>query len=148
MPNHVHYVVHAKTDDLARIMWRVNGLYAQRFNREHGFSGHLFQGRYHATPILGDAHLCRSIRYVVLNPVRGGLCERPEQWRWSSYRPTLGLSAARRCLAADETLELFGADRAMARTHFRRFVEDALPRAEQDEVRGQAPGLSPLELAS
>ena len=36
MPNHLHLVVDARVDELSLAMHRVNGLYAQRFNRVHG----------------------------------------------------------------------------------------------------------------
>ena len=94
MPNHVHLVVDAPIGDLSTAMHRVNGLYAQRFNREHGYCGHLFQGRFHAKPIRHESHLPGSIRYVLLNPVRAGLCGHPQQWRWSSYRACAGLEPA------------------------------------------------------
>ena len=31
-----------------------------------------------------------TTRYVALNPVAAGLCERPEDWRWSSHAAALG----------------------------------------------------------
>ena len=37
-----------------------------------------------------EAHLLELCRYVVLNPVRAGLVKRPEEWRGSSYRATVG----------------------------------------------------------
>lgn len=30
--------------------------------------------------------------YVVLNPVSEGMCPKAEDWRWSSYATTLGLT--------------------------------------------------------
>jgi putative transposase len=42
---------------------------------------------------MDGAHLHACLRYVELNPVRAGLVERPEQWRWSSARAHLGLGA-------------------------------------------------------
>ncbi|MCA1701169.1 MAG: hypothetical protein LC790_20625, partial [Actinobacteria bacterium] len=47
---------------------------AQWFNRRHGFAGHLFQGRFHSVLVESNWHLLELSRYVVLNPVRGGLC--------------------------------------------------------------------------
>lgn len=140
MPNHVHLVVDASIGELSKAMHRVNGLYAQRFNREHGYRGHLFQGRFHTKPIRHESHLPGSIRYVILNPVRAGLCGHPQHWRWSSYRACAGLEPAHRFLSVDRALDLFGAYPKEARTAFVRFVDDALPTGED---RGQAPGLSP-----
>jgi len=140
MPNHVHYVVRSDVGSLSRVMQHVNGLYAQRFNREHGYRGHLFQGRFHAKPITDEPHLPGAIRYVLLNPVRAGLCERPEQWRWSSCRASLGLAPVPRFLALEETLGLFGTAPASARARLADFLAAALPAA---PGRGQTPGLSP-----
>ena len=28
----------------------------------------------------------QKLRYIHRNPVKGGLCERPEDWEWSSFR--------------------------------------------------------------
>ncbi len=54
-------------------------LYAAHFNRRYGRVGHLFQGRYKG--ILVNMELNR---YIVLNPVRAGLVDNPDDWFWSS----------------------------------------------------------------
>lgn len=139
MPNHFHLVVEAEVEELSIAMQRVNGLYAQRFNREHGFTGHLFQGRFGSKPIVDEGHLPGSIRYVVMNPVRAGLCARPEHWRWSSYRASIGLTPAPRFLDLERVLSCFGWDAAVARDRLRRFVEDELPRSPEGTVPGTVP---------
>jgi hypothetical protein len=63
----------------------LNGVYAQRFNRRHGRRGHLFGDRFWAS-VVEDDHDVRAARYILLNPVRAGLCELPEEWRWSWSR--------------------------------------------------------------
>jgi hypothetical protein len=72
-------------------MGRLNQLYAQWFNRRHDRVGHLFQERYWSQVIDTDARLSAAVRYIVDNPVRAGLCARPEDWRWSSARAAAGL---------------------------------------------------------
>lgn len=67
-------------------MRHVNGVYTQTYNRRHGKVGHLFQGRFKAILVDKDAYFLEVCRYVDLNPVRAGMVQRPEQWRWSSYR--------------------------------------------------------------
>lgn len=149
MPNHVHLVVDAEIEELARAMHRLNGLYAQRFNREHGFTGHLFQGRYHTEPIQDEAHLPGSLRYAVMNPVRAGLCERPENWRWSSYRATIGLAAVPRFLDVERALECFGGDLAASRRRFRDFVEQQLARMpDEGTVPGTVPSVAAFAAAA
>jgi putative transposase len=91
MPTHYHFLLHARREHLSRAMHRLNGGYAQRFNREHGFRGHLFGDRFGAREILDERQLLEVVRYIVLNPVRAGLCAHPANWRWSSYAATAGL---------------------------------------------------------
>ena len=84
MPNHYPLVIEAMRPKLSRGMHRLNGTYAQWFNAIHDRAGHLFQGRFGAYIIEGDRHYDAVLRYVDENPVRAGLCAKPEDWPWSS----------------------------------------------------------------
>ncbi len=90
MGNHYHLVVETRDDSLAKGMRQLNGLYTQRFNREHGRVGHVFQGRYKAILVQKDSYLLELARYVVLNPVRAGMVRSAKEWPWSSYRAMVG----------------------------------------------------------
>lgn len=48
-------------------------------------TGHLFQDRFKSEPIDDDPQLLAVLRYIYQNPVKAGLCERPEDYPWSSY---------------------------------------------------------------
>jgi REP-associated tyrosine transposase len=85
MPNHYHLLIEYEAGNLGRGMQLLNGRYSRRFNERHGRVGHLFQGRYRIEPVTRDAHLLEACRYIVLNPVRAGLCSSPGEWPWSSY---------------------------------------------------------------
>ncbi len=122
MGNHYHLLVETPRGDLSAGMRSVDGRYAQAFNRRHRRRGHLFEGRFRAILVQKDTHLLELCRYVVLNPVRARLVERPEQWSWSNYRATAGLSTAPDWLNADWTLALFARTQAVARLRYRRFV--------------------------
>ena len=78
--------------DLSPGMRHINGVYTQRYNRIHGRVGHLFQGRFKSVLIDLEANLLELCRYLVLNPVRAGRVERPEEYAWSSCRATAGVS--------------------------------------------------------
>jgi REP element-mobilizing transposase RayT len=93
MGNHYHLALRTPEANIGAGMHRLNGLYAQAFNRRHGFNGHLFEDRYWSTLAETDADVFRITRYVVLNPIRAGMCALPHQWPWSSYRATAGLDA-------------------------------------------------------
>jgi putative transposase len=84
MSNHVHLVVVPPTADaLHRVLKPVHLQHAQRINRMHDWSGHLWQGRYFSSP-LDDEYLWAAIRYVERNPVRAGMVERAADYHWSS----------------------------------------------------------------
>jgi putative transposase len=92
MPNHVHLIlVPDHADGLRKAMAPTHARYAGEINRRGGGCGHLWQGRFRSVP-MDEAHLHVCLRYVELNPVRAGLAERPEDWRWSSARGHLGLA--------------------------------------------------------
>ncbi len=124
MPNHYHLVLETPNGGLGRAIHCLNGTYAQAFNRRHRTVGHLFQGRYKAILVEREGYLLTLACYVVSNPVRAGLCRRPEDFRWSSYRATAGLEPAPAFLAADRLLEGFGKG-VRAQTSYRRFVAEA-----------------------
>jgi putative transposase len=86
MPNHYHFVVETTRAALSEGMHRVNGLYAEAFNAKYRRSGHLFCDRFTARTIEDEAYVRAACRYVVLNPVRAGLCEHAEDWPWTRSR--------------------------------------------------------------
>jgi putative transposase len=122
MSNHFHLVVQTPEPNLSRGMHWLNSAYAGWFNRVHGRSGHLFQGRFKAFLLNKEACFAEVLRYVVLNPVRAKMVERPEDYKWSSYRATAGLSKAPEWLDLDSVLLLFGGDRGVAEGAYRGFV--------------------------
>jgi putative transposase len=89
MPNHYHFVVEGVREHLSKALHRVNGVYAQSFNERYGRSGHLWGDRFALWQIRDDEHLVATCKYVLANPVRAGLCERPEDWPWSWSRSGL-----------------------------------------------------------
>lgn len=122
MGNHYHLMLQTPDANLSRGMRHLNGLYTQASNRRHERTGHLFQGRYKAILVDRNGYLLELARYIVLNPVRAGLVECPEQWRWSSYRATVGSSRPPDWLASDILLKQFRSHRYKAREAYRRFV--------------------------
>jgi REP element-mobilizing transposase RayT len=124
--NHFHLSVATPEPNLAQGMRILNGSYAQRFNRRYGRVGHVFQGRYGAELVRRHDHLLEVSRYVALNPVRAGLCSRPELWPWSSYRATIGLEEPLPWLAVEALLAPFSDGPTPAAIRYRSFVEDGL----------------------
>ncbi len=91
MTNHIHLIaVPATSDGLHLALKPLHMRYAQRLNRQRQWSGHVWQGRFFSSP-LDDAYLWTALRYVECNPVRAGLAERAQDYRWSSAPGHCGL---------------------------------------------------------
>lgn len=89
MPNHVHMVVVPRDGDGLRALFAdAHRRYTRFINWRHGWTGHLWQGRF-GSVAMDEDHLATALRYVALNPVRAGLAARPEGWRFSSVHAHL-----------------------------------------------------------
>ena len=139
MSNHFHLVLETPEPNLSHGMRQLNGITTQRFNRRHGRTGHLYQGRFHGILVQKERHLLELCRYVALNPVRAGLTARPEEWAWSSYRATVGLDPPPSWLDVEGVLSPFGPAARSARQRFVAFVLDGLGGVPSPwaELRGQ-----------
>jgi len=86
MPNHVHIVgVPGADDSLVSVFRTVHMLYSQYYNRKSNAVGHLWQGRYYSCA-LDEPHVHAAVRYVEMNPVRGGIVASAENYPWSSAK--------------------------------------------------------------
>ncbi len=139
MDNHVHLLLRTPHADLSIGMQRIQGRYAQGWNRRHDRSGHVFQGRYGAVRMRSDSQVCAAAAYIARNPVEAGLSERPDGWPWSSYRATLREHPPS-WLAADDLLSFFGQNRSAAR---KRLMELTSRAAESADVTLSYEGLTP-----
>jgi putative transposase len=89
MDNHVHWLLTPMTPNgLARLFRRAHTWWAMFFNRKENRCGHLFQNRFHSSP-LGEDHYWTALRYVEVNPRRAGLVKALEDWEYSSAKAHL-----------------------------------------------------------
>lgn len=87
MPNHWHLVLWPVDDgDLSDFVHWLTLTHSQRWKAHYHQvgCGHLYQGRFKSFPVQDDEHLLAVCRYVERNPLRAGLVERVEAWRWGS----------------------------------------------------------------
>jgi len=139
MDNHYHLMIETPDGNLSLGMRQLNGVFTQARNKRHNKTGHLFQGRYKAILIQKDTHLLEVCRYVVLNPVRAKMVERPQDWKWSSFRATAGEEPPLPCLTKDWILGQFSRTRAKAEKEYRQFVKWGIDKETiWNEVKGQA----------
>jgi putative transposase len=89
MTNHYHLVVDTTRELLSEGLQLLNGQYAQGFNGKYKRWGHVFGERFWCRPVPDD-QLETVCIYVMMNPVRAGLCKEMEDWPWSACRFELG----------------------------------------------------------
>lgn len=161
MPNHVHLIaIPAAKRGLARLFGTAHHRYAMRVNAIHDWHGHLWQERFYSV-VMDETHTLAAMRYVEMNPVRAGLCERPDEWMWSSVHGNLGerndemldeseirkiISDWKRFLAEDEKSDLIDSLRAQTNTGRPsgddQFI-DVLERKTGRRIRPGTPGPAP-----
>jgi len=126
MDNHYHLLIETPDGNLSLGMRQLNGVYTQLFNKRHQRTGHLFKGRYKSILIQKDSYLLEACRYVVLNPIRARMVDRPDAWKWSSYRATAGREVPAVCLTRDWLLGQFNRTKIKAEKEYRKFVEGGI----------------------
>ncbi|MBU4425126.1 MAG: hypothetical protein KKB35_00185 [Proteobacteria bacterium] len=86
----------------------------------------MFQGRYKALLVDIDGYAQELSRYIHLNPVKAGMVEKPEQYKWSSYRDYINVNKSSKWLCIDFVLSLFSIKTSIAKKQYRRFVESMI----------------------
>jgi len=136
MGNHYHLLIETPGANLSRGMQLLNGVYTQRFNHTHKRVGHVLQGRFKAILVEKESHLLGLARYIVLNPVRAKIVRHPRQYRWSSYRATVGEAEPPGFLTVEWILSQFDEDLTCARAAYRRFVKEGRGVSVWDDLKG------------
>ena len=87
MPSHVHLLATPSLEGgVSRMMQYLGRHYVQYVNKTYGRSGTLWERRYRASVIEGEAYLLTLYRYVELNPVRAHIVQAAAQYPWSSAK--------------------------------------------------------------
>lgn len=126
MGNHFHLCVQTIAPTISVGMHRFATRYVQWFNGRYGFEGHLFERRFHALLVERESHVLEIGRYLPLNPVRAGLCNRPEDWPWSSYAASIGRRPTPSFLDSNWLPRLFSDDIEAGRRLYAEFVDVGL----------------------
>ena len=84
MPEHVHLLLsEPERATLSRALQALKQSVARQLIGNHP---HFWQARYYDFNVWTQAKRIEKLRYIHRNPVKRGLVEKPEDWRWSSFR--------------------------------------------------------------
>jgi REP element-mobilizing transposase RayT len=123
LSTHWHAILDLPDDSLPAGMHRLIGGYSRRFNERHERAGYLVRARYWSRRKETSDAVLQAFRYVARNPLGAGLVQRPEDWPWSSYGKTIGVSSSFDFVDATDVLAEFGSTRIAQIAGLRRFVE-------------------------
>jgi putative transposase len=85
MPNHVHILMTVPGEmSIEKAMQLIKGGFSFRANKELGFRGEIWQRGYSDERILNDKSFQQHREYIEHNPVKAGLADLPEEYRFGT----------------------------------------------------------------
>ena len=86
MNNHTHILIKCeKINELSKYMKMVNVKFSRYYNKKHNRVGYVFRDRFKSQGIYSEKHMYNCIRYIYENPVKAGICKKPEEYPYSNY---------------------------------------------------------------
>jgi putative transposase len=86
MTNHIHFLVTPiRQDSISNTTRIVGSRFAHFINTKYERTGTLWEGRHRASLVQTARYFLTCQRYIELNPVRAGMVNTPEDYRWSSF---------------------------------------------------------------
>ncbi len=85
MPNHVHLLIKEKQEPLDEIFRSILSGFVRWYNAKYKRVGRLFQDRFRSQPVEDETYFLRAVRYIHRNPLETKLCERMEDYSYSSF---------------------------------------------------------------
>lgn len=87
MGNHVHLMIRpGPHENLSRIMQWINSVFAMRYNRAFGLTGHTWGERFFSCIINRFQDYLKTFEYIDNNPVRAQLVQKVLEWKYSGAR--------------------------------------------------------------
>ncbi len=90
-----------RLSDLSRYVQEIKQRFSRWFNKRHQRKGYFWGDRFKSVIIERGEALLNCLAYIDLNPVRAGLVERPEDYRWCSLAYHLGTGNKENFLSTD-----------------------------------------------
>ena len=86
MPDHFHALIWPPFPlTISRVLQDVKSVSSRKLNRLRKRRGALWQHQFWDRFVRHAKEFSERLEYMHYNPVRKGLVQKPEQWRWSSY---------------------------------------------------------------
>jgi putative transposase len=117
------HVFREKWGSLSEYVREIKQVFSRYYNKLHGRTGFFWGERFKSVIVDNGDTLINCLAYIDLNPVRAGICEVPEDYRWSSLGYHVQSGNKDGFLSLDFGLKAFGVKNAIQRLHYyREFV--------------------------
>jgi REP element-mobilizing transposase RayT len=126
LPNHYHLLISTPQGNLSKGMKHLDGVYAQKYNKNYNTDGSLFRGRYKSILVEKDEYLLELVRYIHRNAYKAGLEKEIGQYKWDSHREYIALHT-KGWLQTKEVLTAFSQNQYMAVERLDSFVKNTVP---------------------
>jgi REP-associated tyrosine transposase len=127
-----------KLSSLSEFMREIKVGFARFYNRRHNRRGYFWGDRFKSVIVENGETLINCLAYIDLNPLRAGLVERPEQYRWNSLGYHVATGNKDNFLSTDFGLKEFNVQSKKERIRrYRRYVYEAgaLDRPEKGNIQ-------------
>ena len=144
MPNHVHLLMTAEEDrGVSKLIQSAARRYAGYFNARYERTGTLWEGRFHSTVVTTDYYLLACHRYIDMNPVRAGMTQTPDAFRWSTNRH-YSYGIRDELVTVHAAVDELAHDEQRRRSAYRSLVETPLSPTDLDAIRSASRTGKPL----
>ena len=128
-----------KWGSLSEFVKEIKQGFSRYYNRRHHRKGFFWSERFKSVIVDNGETLINCLAYIDLNPIRAGIVEKPEAYRWCSLGYHAQTHNRDRFLSTDFGLREFALEGAKARlAYYRRFVYEkaGLIRKVEDRSKG------------
>lgn len=138
MPNHFHLLLVTGKVSLSRVMQSLLTGYALYFNKQYKRAGYLFQNRYKSILCERDAYFLELVRYIHLNPLRGGIIKNIDQlndYRWCGHAALMEKKQYA-WQDTEEVLGMFSINKNEAMQNYLQFLSDGVKQGKRNDLIG------------
>jgi len=115
-----------KLSSLSEFMRKIKVGFARYYNRRHNRRGYFWGDRFKSVIVDKGETLVNCLAYIDLNPLRAGLVDRPEEYRWNSLGYHVQTNNSDSFLSTDFGLKEFNVKSKKERIRrYRRYVYEA-----------------------
>lgn len=121
MGNHAHLLLREGEESVSMVMQRICSSFVYWYNWKYDRYGHLFQERYKSEVVEDEAYLLTVLRYIHQNPIKAGIKNTIEGYKWSSYQEYIG---KQNIIDTEFILKLFSTEKQTAKEKFKKYMSE------------------------